>query len=73
MRRRPSVPLACALFRNDMKQVDPRTGAGQIPQHSHHLFHVSLAGIGDQEILEHGFVQALLQPMARLCLQNHGD
>ena len=48
-----------------MKQVDARSlEPWKVPQHPHHFFDMTFAGISNQKILEHDEEVGLRQPMA---------
>ena len=52
------LEVAAVLVGDHMQQVEPGAGKTRdIPEHADHFFHMTLAGIGDQQVAEHRWLE----------------
>ena len=52
------LQVAAVLVGDHMQEVEPGAGkAGDVPEHADHFFHMTLAGIGNQQVAEHQWLE----------------
>ena len=54
------LQVAAVLLWDHMQEVEPGAGkAGDVPEHADHFFHMTFAGIGNQQVAEHQWLERL--------------